>query len=750
MSRRFWNGLWIVLVCWNLACTKPAESPSNTSTGDTTNEGKAKVEGRTLMPPGPDDDTGVARATDKSKKKRLAADEANPFQEASPVDTGPARKSLAGRWILVLTRPTKEGGFIDFHTGIVDISAAKGDADDKSLQAKWIAQTGVLQPTELEKAELTVQQAQLIFNVSGTPLNFQGALKNGVVYGNAVFGNCLPARLVPTKEASLEAFNPAPEPADLRTLGEAFATQNQNTAIKSLRKFVVDRPDSPLGMIAWENLIMLSAIRDVSVEDIEGLISDYETAMTMWGPRLQQAAKGNVAVVLADSRFNPEFSLKYVAAVNKTLTDESLKDLKDQLKTARESILTIQALKLVESDDAERRQKAADWLTELRQKTPFDQTVLYGLARFHEKNKRTDKALELFAEIATLPMLEAFLRRDWAQNQKPDQTDRELPSETLAKLWEAKKGSSEGLDEFKDAVYRKRLTSFAEKPSEEAPSGNRVVLCELFTGAGCPPCVAADVATCGLEVTYPRLQVVVLRYHQHIPSPDPLTNADGEDRFASYYRGQGTPTVALNGALMDGLGGGIARAPEIYGSLRQFIDPQLSQKSPLKVRLAAKVEDDVLQIAADVQGLDQLQEEPGEVRLRVVIAEDEIPFLAKNGVRSHEMIVRRMVGGPEGIAAKDGKLTMKEAIPLADLKASLSDYLKKYEESENVDFPAKPLELKRLHIVAFVQNDESREVLQTNAVSVAAGDSTSSTKAITPAAGNAPARTSSKKLRSAE
>ncbi len=747
MSRKFWNGLWIVLVCWNLACTKPAESPSNTSTGDATDAGDAKVKGSTLLPPGPDDDTGVARATDKSKKRGLAADAANPFQEGSPVDTGPARKSLAGRWILVLTRPT-EGAFIDFYTGIVDVSAAKGDVGDKSLAAKWIAQTGVLQPTELEKAEVTAQQAQLSLNVSGTPLNFQGQLKNGVVYGNAVFGNCLPARLVPTKEESLAAFNPAPEPADARTLGEAFATQNPNTAIKSLKKFVVDHPDSPLGMMAWETLIMLSAMRDVSVEDIEGLISDYETAMTMWGPRLQQAAKGNVAVVLARSRFNPDFSLKFVSAANKGLTDESLKELKDQLKSVRENILTLQALKLVESDDSERGQKAADWLTELRQKTPFDPTVLYGLARFHAKSKQTDKALELFAEIATLPMLEAFLRRDWAQ--KPDQTDRELPSETLAKLWEAKTGSSEGLDEFKDAVYRKRLTSFAEKPSEEAPSGNRVVLCELFTGAACPPCVAADVATCGLEVTYPRLQVVVLRYHQHIPGPDPLTNADGEDRFASYYRGQGTPTVLLNGALVDGLGGGLARAPEIYSSLRQYIDPQLSQKSPLKVRLAAKVEDDVLQIAADVQGLDQLSEEPGEVRLRVVIAEDEIHFLARNGVRSHEMIVRRMVGGPEGIAAKDGKLTMKEAIPLANLKASLSDYLKKYEESENVDFPAKPLELKRLHIVAFVQNDESREVLQTNAVSVTAGDSTAATKAITPAAGNAPVRTSSKKLRPAE
>ena len=97
-----------------------------------------------------------------------------------------------------------------------------------------------------------------------------------------------------------------------------------------------------------------------------------------------------------------------------------------------------------------------------------------------------------------------------------------------------------------------------------------------------------------------------------------------------------------------------------------------------------------------------------------------------------------MLGGPEGTAAKDGKLAISESIPLADLKSSLAEYLKKYEDGENYDFPAKPLDLRKLHIVAFVQNDESHEVLQTNTVSVAASNSTAS-NAITPATRSTPA-----------
>ena len=762
MSRGWWNSLWIVLVCWSLACSKPADTPTTEKADDGAGNSTAKASnsnsgGAKLLPPGPDDDSGSARVSDKGKAKpgkgpKLAAgDEGDdPFKDASanetsPVDKGPARTSLAGKWILILTRPS-ENGFADFHTGIVEVSPAKGD--DGAMKAEWSSQSAVLPPATLQKFEVATQQIHLEFDVSGTTLDFRGKLKNGAVLGSAVFGNCLPARLVATKEESLEGFKVDPEPADARQLGQAFAAQDPLVAQKGLKKFVADRPDSPLGMMAWESLIMITAMTGGQTEDVEGMINDYQSAMAAWGPRLQQTAKGNVAMVLAQTKYDPEFSLKFVSAADKTITDESLKELKDQLKSARESIQTAQALENINSEDEEVAKNAFEVLSKVREKSPFEPTALYGLAQYQEKAKKVDAAIALYAEIASLPMLENFLQQSWGQ--KKDSPKRPLPSELLTKLWTKKNGDAEGLDEYKDSVYRKRLVSFATPASSDPAPTNRVVLCELFTGSSCPPCVGADVATAGLEVSYPKSQVIVIRYHQHIPGPDPMTNADGEERFSSYYRGQGTPSVYLNGAPINGVGGYLPNSPEIYKGLKKLVDQQLAKKADVKVRLVAKIDGDKLVLKSDVQGLDQVKEDDvKDLRLRVVIAEDEVHFLARNGVRSHEMIVRRMIGGAEGTPITDGKVVVSETIPLTDLKGSLVDYLKKYEESEGIDFPAKPLDLKRFHIVAFLQNDESHEVLQSIAVPVAVSGSTASSE-ITPAAGKAPAKPAAKKEATAE
>ena len=65
---------------------------------------------------------------------------------------------------------------------------------------------------------------------------------------------------------------------------------------------------------------------------------------------------------------------------------------------------------------------------------------------------------------------------------------------------------------------------------------------ELFTGANCPPCVAADLAFDGLQKAYSDKEVVLLQYHMNIPrGPEALTNADSDARFEYYadnYRKQ--------------------------------------------------------------------------------------------------------------------------------------------------------------------------------------------------------------------
>lgn len=74
----------------------------------------------------------------------------------------------------------------------------------------------------------------------------------------------------------------------------------------------------------------------------------------------------------------------------------------------------------------------------------------------------------------------------------------------------------------------------------------RVVVMELFTGAQCPPCVAADVAFDALQKTYKSSELVLIQYHLHIPLPDPLTNSDTVAR-AAYYGFRSTGKRLIRG-----------------------------------------------------------------------------------------------------------------------------------------------------------------------------------------------------------
>src|SRR5262249_26417815 len=109
------------------------------------------------------------------------------------------------------------------------------------------------------------------------------------------------------------------------------------------------------------------------------------------------------------------------------------------------------------------------------------------------------------------------------------------------------KGRLAMLDKALDEEFEKTAIPF--KPDTYAGrkgKSTRVVLVELFTGAQCPPCVAADVAFDALLKTYKPTDVVFLQYHLHIPGPDPLTNKDTEKR-ETFYGIQGTPTYFIDG-----------------------------------------------------------------------------------------------------------------------------------------------------------------------------------------------------------
>jgi hypothetical protein len=262
----------------------------------------------------------------------------------------------------------------------------------------------------------------------------------------------------------------------------------------------------------------------------------------------------------------------------------------------------------------------------------------------------------------------------------------------------------------------------AEKYSGRKGNGDRTVLVELFTGAQCPPCVAADLAFDALAKTYQPSEVVLLQYHEHIPGPDPLTNPGTEARLEFYGREvDGTPTYLFNGRSQEAGAGSADEGPEAYDDLRKALDPLLEKAAGAKLTATATQKGNKIDITVEVSDIDRPDPQN---RLRIALVEEEVHYQGGNQVRVHHHVVRAFAGGPEGIAVKDRAAKEPTSIDLDSLRKSLTDYLDTYAKNSDQPFPNKdrPMQFKNLKVVAFVQNDRTKEVLQAVQVDVRQGE----------------------------
>lgn len=240
---------------------------------------------------------------------------------------------------------------------------------------------------------------------------------------------------------------------------------------------------------------------------------------------------------------------------------------------------------------------------------------------------------------------------------------------------------------------------------------DRTVLVELFTGAECPPCVAADVAFDALEKTYKPADVVLLQYHIHVPGPDPLSNPDTMARAQGYGRKlEGTPTVFFNGKVGAGGGGPLQAGRKKYAEYRDVIEPLLEKAAEAKIKLNATRNGSDISVKASVSDAAKTGE---TVRLRIFLVEDHVRYKGGNGLRYHHCVVRAALGGVNGVAVTKKSLDHGAKINLNDLRTKWNQYLDDFAKNEE-EFPRpdRPMSFKNLRIVAFVQDDDSSEVLQ--------------------------------------
>lgn len=467
-------------------------------------------------------------------------------------------------------------------------------------------------------------------------------------------------------------------------------------------------------MFAYQILLDMARDEDLDADAVQAAAEKYVELAEVWGPRMVERARINVGVLMAQRHHVPDVALKWLDEAESNLTEQDPGEWLDQIKLARMDLLVGEALLKINDGTDEEREEAVKAVRQFQEDYKGNRLIQYALALYDEKTGNVDDAIASYTRLAVLPMVEHyFFQKTWLAYYKQLQP----PTIATTRLWKEKHGSSQGLKEYIEKTYEEamgELVAGIAKPSAEL-QGTRNVLCELFTGSRCQPCIAADVALDALASTYPDGRLIVLRYHQHVPGPDPLTNEDTISRF-EFYGAASTPTVAVNGKIRRDVGGpSLALAGFAYQRLRQMIDPLLAEESPVQINAAAAAAGGVISISVDAEGVDETAE---SVRLRVVLAETDTQFLAVNGIRRHEMLVRAMPGGTAGIKPENGRFAFKREIEISELRQQLNDYLLAYEQVNRVKFRSKPLELKELRLVAFLQDDKTGEVLQATSVPV--------------------------------
>jgi len=270
-------------------------------------------------------------------------------------------------------------------------------------------------------------------------------------------------------------------------------------------------------------------------------------------------------------------------------------------------------------------------------------------------------------------------------------------------------------DDAAQTQLRIKKLNFAVKtikyPGRKAKS-DRVVLVELFTTAQAKGAVAAEVAAQALQKTFKPGEVLVLLYHQHFPSGNPLGSPESEERLG-YYRVRALPTLIFNGEQGVQAGGGPEDAQEQYDKFAESIEPLLETAAKAELKLTATRKDGKINVSAEVSKL----EDPDEMmRLRVALVETETAYKGGSGTATHYNVVRTMLGGDEGTALTKKSQKKTFSVDEKDLRKKLEEYQEKVNKKRPFPNKEKPLDLKSFRVVAFVQNDSTKEVLQAASV----------------------------------
>ncbi len=215
-----------------------------------------------------------------------------------------------------------------------------------------------------------------------------------------------------------------------------------------------------------------------------------------------------------------------------------------------------------------------------------------------------------------------------------------------------------------------------------AQAPQKHVLLEHFTNTRCSVCASRNPAFYTLINNYPT-QVHHISYHPSVPYETCVfyqANTTQNDARADYYDIQGTPRVALNGNIV---------TPSVQLLPETVLTNALNQTSAIALQVSETTGNNRT-VTINVATYSALPS--GNYRLYAAIAEKNVNYNAPNGETLHHDVFRQMLPNTNGISftpANEGQ------------SVSLSfDYT-----------VADTWNANETYIVAFVQNDDTKEIL---------------------------------------
>lgn len=561
---------------------------------------------------------------------------------------------------------------------------------------------------------LVVPRAQTFHFTLMAPAKGAEGLLGSVRIGSEM----LPVWLVKTEQTEID---PATALARVEGLGDLQAALKQPDDAdkrKELTAVIKANPAKPVALMAYQQRLGVLVRTKAKQAEIREAIEEYIQGIEPFGPMLVLGTRMQMANAMRGTPETHAISLHNAETAVKMLSEDTPRNVQlsaylalsttqyvmEKKEEAAQTAPKIKALMeaIIADLPAEQKRTGTQSLATAVVSSPVPEIGEVGL----EFARAAHQMLPEDAPEAEKLAMDKFLRNALNTREKKEEAE---------KL----DAAIEKVEARADAAFEKENITFdLKKWDKRKGKSERVVVVELFTGSQCPPCVAADIAFDAARKTFPSRDVVFLQYHLHIPGPDPMTNPDSIAR-QSYYGDEavgGTPALLLDGEVGPVLGGGKPQAEERYGKLFDAISENLEQPSEVRVKVQAKSEaGDKIAIEADVSGV----KAPGEkLRLRFALLEEVVRYPGGNGQRLHHHVVRAMPAGAEGIALTKNEGTYQVKVDVAGLRKAQATYLSQFVLRSGVPFVDAPLGFKNLKVVAFVQDDTTKKILQAAQVDV--------------------------------